>query len=270
MRRCSRLLMALALFSGTMIFTLHEARAAVSVALVPSTTTVSPGTTFELSIRVTQAGSSFNAYQAIVHYDPTAVTFIPASPLSLQEGSYMTQACGETFHWFTSGTTEVGMVHSILCAGMSLTGPGELYVMHFEATGTPQTTPITFSMVEFANAGDTVSPVNMINTSIIISPSSDTEGAPPSRTALRIAPNPFNPSTVIQVGSEHAGRQSLEVYSPSGHLVRVLQDGYFPAGSRQVMWDGRQDDGTRLASGVYIVRLRSGETSHSARVVLLK
>jgi len=79
-----------------------ETRAAVSVALIPSAPTVALGAEFTVTVRVTQAGSAFNAYQAIVRFDPAVLTFLPASPLSLQEGAYMTGACGQTFHWFTS------------------------------------------------------------------------------------------------------------------------------------------------------------------------
>ncbi len=182
----------------------------------------------------------------------------------------MTSACGATFHWFTSGTTEVGMVHSILCTGMSLTGPGELYILHFRATGAAQTTPFSITMVDFANAGDPVTPVIVTNTSIVITPASDTQTPPHAQMALHIAPNPFNPSTVIEVDAENAGPQSVEVYTATGRLVEVLENGYFPAGSRRIVWNGRREDGTRLASGVYIVRFRAREDVQSARVVLLK
>src|SRR5436190_22213471 len=76
-----------------------QSHAAVNVALVPTVTNVGIGGTFEVHIRVTQAGDEFNSYQAIVHFDPTALTYVPTTPLGLQEGQYMKNACGQTFHW---------------------------------------------------------------------------------------------------------------------------------------------------------------------------
>jgi hypothetical protein len=246
------------------------AHAAVSVALVPSSSTVAPGQEFTVSIRVTAAGSPFNAYQAIVRFDAAALTFLPASPLSLQEGAYMTAACGQTFHWFTSGTIEVGMLHSLLCAGQSLTGPGDVYSMRFRAAATPGATPLTFTMVEFANAGDPVTPVNAAGTSIVIAAATDAEPAPDARVALRAVPNPFNPSTTIAVRSDVAGTQTLAVYDAAGRRLRTLQHGVFAAGSRQVVWDGRGAGAARLPSGVYQVRLQAGDQVHATRVILLK
>src|SRR5512143_2432122 len=84
-----------------------SAHAGVEVALSPASLTVTPGSEFDLEIRVTSAGSSFNGFDAVVGYDPAALTFLPASPLSLQQGCLMTgecsAACGNTFHQFSSG-----------------------------------------------------------------------------------------------------------------------------------------------------------------------
>jgi len=57
---------------------------------------------FDLELRVTQAGSAFNGFDADVSFDPSAITFVPLSPTSLQQGSLMTSACGNTFHRFTA------------------------------------------------------------------------------------------------------------------------------------------------------------------------
>ena len=244
--------------------------AAVTVALIPSAPTVAPGSEFTVTVRVTQAGSAFNAYQAIVRFDPTALTFLPASPSSLQEGAYMTSACGQTFHWFTSGTLEVGMVHSLLCAGQSLTGPGDVYSIRFRALGATDATPITFTMIEFADAGNPVTPVHASGTSIVVAAPTDAGTPPDARLALRVAPNPFNPNTTIEVDSDAGGAQELAVFDAAGRLVRVLESGMFTAGSRRVPWNGRANDGSQLASGVYLVQLRTDERTQTTRVILLR
>src|SRR5437879_4467303 len=75
----------------------------VKVALLPAAQTVAPGAEFDLSLEVTRAGSSFNAFDAIVGYDPAALTLVPLTPLSNQEGSYFVAACSNRFHRFRPG-----------------------------------------------------------------------------------------------------------------------------------------------------------------------
>lgn len=83
-------------------------------------------------------------------------------------------------------------------------------------------------------------------------------------------PNPFNPSTTIRFELAARGPASLRVYDVRGHLVRTLVDGDADAGTTSVTWDGRDDSGRAVASGVYVYRLRTGSTAESRKMVLLK
>ena len=91
------------------------------------------------------------------------------------------------------------------------------------------------------------------------------------RLALRHAsPNPFNPMTVITYVLPEDAPAELSIYDASGKLVRALvrEDG--SAGVHHAPWDGRDDDGRRLASGVYFFRLEVGGEVLTRRMVLLK
>src|SRR6476646_1482896 len=68
----------------------RSARAAVSVALTPPTQTVTPGTDFDVFVDVTAAGSAFNGYDLVLAFDPAALTLLPTSPTTLQQGCLMT------------------------------------------------------------------------------------------------------------------------------------------------------------------------------------
>ena len=81
-------------------------------------------------------------------------------------------------------------------------------------------------------------------------------------------PNPFNPETTIQYHLPGAGTVRLLLYNLSGQLVRTLMDGERPAGSYSVMWDGTDDAGRDVASGVYVCRMTAGEY-RSVRKMLL-
>ncbi|HEU4363873.1 MAG TPA: FlgD immunoglobulin-like domain containing protein [Candidatus Krumholzibacteria bacterium] len=83
-------------------------------------------------------------------------------------------------------------------------------------------------------------------------------------------PNPFNPATTIAYETRAFARVTLRVYDVSGALVRTLVDGTMPAGAHRAAWDGSDDAGRAVASGVYLCRLEAGPTREARRMVLLK
>jgi hypothetical protein len=83
-------------------------------------------------------------------------------------------------------------------------------------------------------------------------------------------PNPFNPSTTIRYEVAESGPASIRVYDVSGKLVRTLVNRSHDVGPYETRWDGRDDSGRRVASGVYFYRLESGRFTQTRRMVLLK
>jgi hypothetical protein len=88
-------------------------------------------------------------------------------------------------------------------------------------------------------------------------------------------PNPMRSSTMISYGvpgdAESAGRHAtLSVYNLNGQLVRRLVDGGESPGTKRVIWDGRDAQGSAISSGVYFYRLTVGEDSATRRLVILK
>jgi glucose/arabinose dehydrogenase len=84
-------------------------------------------------------------------------------------------------------------------------------------------------------------------------------------------PNPFNPRTTIAFTVPEDGvAVSLEVLDLDGRLVRTLASGPRPAGRQTVAWDGRTASGRPAAAGVYLYRLRAGDTEQTRKMVLLK
>ncbi len=83
-------------------------------------------------------------------------------------------------------------------------------------------------------------------------------------------PNPFNIRTVIPFFLPTTSRVALRVYSLSGQLVRTLSEGSFSAGIHKAVWDGRDDRGRVLSSGVYIFRLQYPQGELSRKLLLIK
>jgi FlgD Ig-like domain len=91
----------------------------------------------------------------------------------------------------------------------------------------------------------------------------------PARLELRQnVPNPFNPTTTIEFSTPAAGSVRLAVYDVSGRRVRTLVNGVREAGSYQIVWDGRDERGLRVGSGVYFYKLDAREASQVRKMVL--
>jgi uncharacterized repeat protein (TIGR01451 family) len=83
-------------------------------------------------------------------------------------------------------------------------------------------------------------------------------------------PNPFNPTTTITYGMAAQGHVTIAIYNINGSLVRTLVSDDKPAGWYTANWDGRDQAGRPVASGVYFSQMRAGKFSGSKKLVLLK
>jgi hypothetical protein len=84
---------------------------------------------------------------------------------------------------------------------------------------------------------------------------------------LYAQPNPFQPQTRIGFQLSRAMQTDLGVYDLNGRRVATLVEGQVPAGSHEALWNGADDAGNPLASGVYFVRLVSGGLSRVQKVI---
>jgi parallel beta-helix repeat protein len=92
-------------------------------------------------------------------------------------------------------------------------------------------------------------------------------------TALRLEgnyPNPFNPQTNIVYSLPSEGRAELAVYDVRGRRLVILVDRVEGAGRHSVVWNGRDENGSELASGVYFVRLEFGGDVQKRKIVLVR
>ena len=87
---------------------------------------------------------------------------------------------------------------------------------------------------------------------------------------LQAAPNPFNPSTVLRFAVPVGGDMDLAVFDLKGRRVRQLHQGALPAGSHDFTWDGRNEGGRPLSSGVYFARLMGEATDQVVKITMLK
>lgn len=83
-------------------------------------------------------------------------------------------------------------------------------------------------------------------------------------------PNPFNPETTIKFNLAQKSHITLRIYNVLGQVVRTLVDKELEAGTYEMQWNGSDENGNRVASGVYLLRFTAGDVVQTRRMVLMK
>ena len=83
-------------------------------------------------------------------------------------------------------------------------------------------------------------------------------------------PNPFNPSTTIRLSVPEAGPVTLHIYDLRGTLVKTLVSGTLTAGRHQIVWNGKNENGQPVASGMYLYRMQTGRFTQTKQMLLVR
>ncbi len=83
-------------------------------------------------------------------------------------------------------------------------------------------------------------------------------------------PNPFNPSTTINFDMPVTGQVKIEIFNLLGQLIATPFDEVAPAGQQSVIWDGQNDNGETVSSGIYFYRLTADNFTDTKKMTLLK
>ena len=146
---------------------------------------------------------------------------------------------------------------------------------------------IRFAVLEQAEAGEVVplsleevvlndrNPLASLESGQITIGGSDARVAPAGEIQPGFAlhpnwPNPFNPATTVSFELPEGTLVQLAVYNASGQRVRTLREGYQEAGTCQVRWDGIDEAGRQVSSGVYLLRLEAGGLAQTRRMLLVR
>jgi hypothetical protein len=138
----------------------------------------------------------------------------------------------------------------VVCVTPTGPGPESCQIMVYSnASNNPVAIPVSLDVVTAIGDGTAPMPFRIVS----------------------VSPNPFNPSTTVRFTLPKAMPVTAEVWSVIGARVRVLADQKtFAAGENALRWDGRNDQGSPAASGVYFVRVKTQLGEKVTRAVLLK
>jgi hypothetical protein len=146
--------------------------------------------------------------------------------------------------------------------GSTLAGDGQLAVATFRVVGAGD--PMIGLADVLARDSDNREVMLMVGVTVNHGP------VPAVTRLLPSAPNPFLAGTTVSFDLAQDEPVRLEVFGVDGRRVRVLTDEHLPAGNYQVSWNGRDDRGRDVASGIYLIRFQAGQKSASNRVVRLR
>jgi hypothetical protein len=114
-------------------------------------------------------------------------------------------------------------------------------------------------------------PTSVLFESFPVSVNDESSPIVPAKFALgQNYPNPFNPNTRIKFDVPKKADVKIDIYNMQGRLVRILTDSEKPAGSHILNWNGRDDLGRTLPSGVYLYRFVSNEFSQTKKMLLVR
>lgn len=109
---------------------------------------------------------------------------------------------------------------------------------------------------------------------LTISPSNgaadDPSGPQVSAVLHQNYPNPFNPETTLSFDLLSSGPVSLKIYNSKGQLVRTIVDAELPSGRHSYIWNGLDDNGLAVSSGLYFYRLTGRNQSETRKMILVK
>lgn len=239
-----------------------------------------------------------SAWSTVQGYIDGPVRALEAGPVSLYVGGAFSYGSGlakwDGSAWSTLGSGTDGTVRGLSLSGSTLWAVGTFanvdgvpaaQIASWDGTtwsalgsglsnGSPRavlaTPAITYAVGDFKQAGGKQSyKVAAWNT-----PATGV-GDTPHVAALRLepnVPNPFNPETTIRYHLDAPGRVTLAIYDVGGRRVRTLVDAVEQpvAGGHAVRWNGTDDAGTPVSSGVYFVRVSRGRQHATLKITLLK
>jgi len=83
-------------------------------------------------------------------------------------------------------------------------------------------------------------------------------------------PNPFNPETTISYSVKERGPVTIEIYNVKGQLVKTVVKGIQEPGNHTIVWNGTDDNGRSVSSGVYYYKMQAGKYSSTKKMIMMK
>lgn len=206
-------------------------------------------------------GQALKGYGAVVHFDPMRYTFVEAK----QVPNHVLDTGDGVPGLFISSNNQPGQVAlgAMNVNGQTGRGEGGLVELAFEMQGQPRETDFQISDGVLVDLSGKLNAVNRVDVGAF-------DLKPAVFDLEQNKPNPFNPSTTIAFQLPEAGKVTLSIYNILGQEVQRLVNDFRDAGRHTVVWNGKDELGRQVASGLYVYRLESTAGVQTRRMMLLK
>jgi flagellar hook assembly protein FlgD len=87
---------------------------------------------------------------------------------------------------------------------------------------------------------------------------------------ITVYPNPFNPTTTIAFNTLATQEVELSLYNLKGQKVRTLYQGILNGGEHKLIWDGKDNNGRTVSSGIYFAKIQAGKYTQIRKMMLIK
>jgi hypothetical protein len=230
--------------------------ASVSFGLVEKAKDGSFEISLEGKVDMEVAGLQFD-----ISYDPNFVTLLEPALTSRTEGL-------QVFSNTKDGNQRIGIVD---LSGQNYIPAGESPLIVLRGRGTD------LSSIKIKEAILVDKDANKIPVEIVGEMKKGEEGSdvkesivPKDFSLSQNLPNPFNPQTEISYDIPNACHVSLSIYNLLGQRTRTLVDEYQTTGHKTVHWDGKDDQGIQVASGIYFYQIQAGDFTDAKKMILMK
>jgi hypothetical protein len=210
----------------------------------------------EIALRLEGNASEVKGLSTVLSYDSAELEFVGA-----RLSSHMSSPLAPVFFWHGHDDGSVQIDLAVLGTDVAVGGSGEVAVLTFRTLSDAYGLEFEMASVRSADNEDLVAGFEGI------------ASKPEVPTSFRLVgnlPNPFNPVTKIAYEMPHEADVAIRIYDVSGRLVRTLIDQVMEPGRHEAVWNGRNETGEPVGSGVYFCTMDADEFHGSHKMTLLK
>ncbi|MDA0744973.1 MAG: T9SS type A sorting domain-containing protein [bacterium] len=215
-----------------------------------------------ISVNVSLANTqSLEAFGFVLNYDADKFEFVSAVPA---ENDLLKSTGGETplfSNWPEAG--QVTIANAII-NGTAVSGNGDVVTLTFKVLREFE------DNARFEIAQGVVFDPNQLSNPAVTLGALSVESTPTEFALNQNFPNPFNPETTIKYQLAESAPVQLRIYNIVGQVVRTLVSEQQAAGRYQIRWNGTDDRGMAVSSGIYFYQVSAGKFQDVKRLMLLK
>ena len=214
------------------------------------------GSDVSVAVRLEGNVSEVKGVSAAVSYDPSELAFVSA-----RLTDDMLSPIGDVFFWFGEEEGRVLVDVAVLGTGVTIGGSGDLAILAFRSLAGDYQLE-----VESARLRD----VDNVDLDARLGGYASGGDLPTVFRLVQNAPNPFNPKTTLAYHVPRESEVTIRVYDVAGRSVRTLLDGVVEPGRHAAVWDGTNDSGEAVGSGIYFCTMEAPDFHDSRKMTLLK